>query len=238
MNFDTLSHNNYPPLVDSVILYIQQHDLTQNDRLPSERELCKELSVSRNTLRESLLFLVHHGYLTVKKSSGYLVRNDMTEQTVHVQQYRYNLMENLEILTVLEERLCLQMMKSDMFELADIRRSLEEFENARDTNQLFETYELSFHRALIGECKNTTLKDLTWDIACTIREKLHFSCAPEVAEKRKIHHLITIIPVYRKIYQALESKDKKALHHAFSDLYTTSEKLIAQNLTEEELSGL
>ena len=57
-------------VVDQVRLMIQQGKLRPGDRIPPERELAKQLAVSRASLRAGLRFLAAIGVLNSRHGSG------------------------------------------------------------------------------------------------------------------------------------------------------------------------
>lgn len=58
---------------EGILGYIDAHGLTAGDPLPSERDLCQELAVSRTTLRTALARLASVGIVEVRKGSGTFV---------------------------------------------------------------------------------------------------------------------------------------------------------------------
>ena len=52
---------------------IEQENLKEGDKLPSERELCEKLNVQRLTLRSGLRILMQEGIIISKQRSGYYV---------------------------------------------------------------------------------------------------------------------------------------------------------------------
>lgn len=65
----------YVQIVDAVVAAIASGRLRPGDRLPAERELARELGVSRDTLRQSLRELQRHGHVvrTVGRGGGTFV---------------------------------------------------------------------------------------------------------------------------------------------------------------------
>lgn len=61
---------------NAILVYIQQNDLKEGDKLPNEYNLAKELNVGRSTLREAVKSLVSRNILEVRHGSGtYLSEN-------------------------------------------------------------------------------------------------------------------------------------------------------------------
>lgn len=61
---------------------IEQENLKEGDKLPSERELCEKLNVQRLTLRSGLRILLQEGIIVSKQRSGYYVNKPRVEKNV------------------------------------------------------------------------------------------------------------------------------------------------------------
>ncbi|MBP1047627.1 FadR family transcriptional regulator [Enterococcus sp. BWM-S5] len=57
-------------VADTIIEYIQEHDLQVGDRLPNEYDLAKELNVGRSTIREAVRSLASRNVLEVRQGAG------------------------------------------------------------------------------------------------------------------------------------------------------------------------
>lgn len=72
-------------LYSALINLIRQGELKGQERLPSTRELAKELAVSRNTVNEAYQLLVTEGYIYSKAGAGYIVHKKCAaEEAPHV----------------------------------------------------------------------------------------------------------------------------------------------------------
>lgn len=69
-------------LYSALINLIQQGVLKEQERLPSTRELAKELAVSRNTVNEAYELLVTEGCVYSKAGVGYIVQKKLAEKQV------------------------------------------------------------------------------------------------------------------------------------------------------------
>ena len=56
-----------------MIKHIEDNSLKDGELVPPEEELCAYLNVSRPTVRQAFLELVHEGYLNRIKSKGHLL---------------------------------------------------------------------------------------------------------------------------------------------------------------------
>lgn len=71
-------------LYSALIDLIRQGVLKEQERLPSTRELAKELAISRNTINEAYELLVTEGYIYSKAGVGYIVQKNCAEKHVQV----------------------------------------------------------------------------------------------------------------------------------------------------------
>jgi len=70
----------YRQVADQIRLMIIRGELAVGQRLPAERDLAEQLSVSRPTLREALIVLEVEGYINIRMGSGiYVTRKHVAE---------------------------------------------------------------------------------------------------------------------------------------------------------------
>ena len=73
-----MKSENYGSVVQKAVEQIKQFlftsDLKKGEHLPTEKELCQQLGVGRNSLREALLILASTGYITLEPGRGAFVR--------------------------------------------------------------------------------------------------------------------------------------------------------------------
>lgn len=69
-------------LYSALIDLIRQGVLKEHERLPSTRELAKELAVSRNTVNEAYELLVAEGYIYSKAGMGYMVQKKPVQKQI------------------------------------------------------------------------------------------------------------------------------------------------------------
>ncbi len=74
INFQKNYHSR--SVVDYIRNLIINEDLTQGEKLPSEREMSEILNVSRNTVREAYQILSSLGYVHIKHGQGVFVSSD------------------------------------------------------------------------------------------------------------------------------------------------------------------
>ena len=69
----------YLRVKDSLIEFINEKQLTIGEKLPTEKELCNMLQVSRVTLREAMRWLQENGFIYSKRGSGTYVSGNIKE---------------------------------------------------------------------------------------------------------------------------------------------------------------
>ncbi|MDF2613710.1 MAG: GntR family transcriptional regulator [Clostridia bacterium] len=60
-------------VVDNIKAYILSGEISKGDKLPTEKDLCEKLSISRSTLREAIRILQAHGFVELKPGKGAFV---------------------------------------------------------------------------------------------------------------------------------------------------------------------
>lgn len=135
-------------VVESIKQYILNNGLSPGDRLPSERDLCQMMNISRTILREALHALESIGILEIRHGEGSYVSDHFFQPMT----------ENL--------RFALQMNKDDAADMLEIRYMLEAAAidqwNGDSSNPHFlEAIQLSskgederFHLRIIGALQN------------------------------------------------------------------------------------
>ena len=63
----------YYQLIDILIEMIEKGYISENDQLPSERELCETYNVSRSTVRQAMQELEREGYVYREHGKGTFV---------------------------------------------------------------------------------------------------------------------------------------------------------------------
>ena len=100
----------YEQTVKNILNLIRDRQLTIGNKLPPERELAKQLGVSRSCVREALQILAANDYLKIKRSSGIYIN-------------MADIPENILSLKSMEEKLSLH----DIQELLETRIMLETY---------------------------------------------------------------------------------------------------------------
>lgn len=133
-------------------------------KLPPEMDLCKNLGISRASLREAYRFLEAAGYVELKPGKGAFVAPQLPDPSDHAQKWlterQHNLREILEVRQVLEpwaaELAAGNISANDSFEFEEIHRRYETAYHTNDVNAMMEADEY-FHEKIAEMSGNQAL---------------------------------------------------------------------------------
>ncbi|GAA0456266.1 FadR/GntR family transcriptional regulator [Alkalibacillus silvisoli] len=137
----------YQEVLNKIRHFIEEHELTDGDRLPSERELSEQLNASRASIREALRAIELLGLIETRHGEGTFLRTYKPYHSVEllstfVLREVKTKHELLEVKFLLEQ-LCLnQLLLSENWDPSNLRQVLDE-SNDLHTDlflQLFQTY--------------------------------------------------------------------------------------------------
>jgi DNA-binding FadR family transcriptional regulator len=178
-------------LVDRVVGEIQGQildgGLPPGSMLPSERELCEQLGVSRTALREAVRMLVTKGLLETRPGVGTVVKQIGSDQISESIGFMLSQDKNLTLLHLHNVRRMLETeiaklaaRNANEANLARLREIMAEMEKALDDPEEFSLLDAEFHRALADSTQNPLLgilldsiRDLFLDIIIQVQVRTH-----------------------------------------------------------------
>lgn len=168
----------YEEIVAQIKDLIKQGNLKSGDRLPSERELCDSLQVSRTTVREALSALEAMGLLEIRPGEGTFIRQtqdaDIIEPLAMMflveQDIPRELVELRKIIEVGASSLAAQ--RRDDSDLASMKAALDQMEKDLEEGALGEEADFLFHLEVAKASKNTLLIRLLHTISDTLRHTI------------------------------------------------------------------
>ena len=80
-------NHEYEKVIDYIRNQIEAENLTINSKLPTERAIAEELSISRNSTREALRILEHMGILKSIHGSGNYLTDNISMQMSEMLRY-------------------------------------------------------------------------------------------------------------------------------------------------------
>ena len=204
-------------ILEALIGMIEKNEYKIGDKLPTEKEICEKLGVSRNSLREAMKSLSISG--AVKSVAGrgtYLAKDAESLRAENI----YDVVSKASTLEILQARmiieteaavLAVQLEEIDKGLLSDFEKTLESLERAFDKKDE-STSELNFkfHLALVKLCGNRFLY------------KMHHSIIKDIHNSRKIlsidfDNAEFEKKVHRKIFNAIVSGDEEGTRFAMRE---------------------
>jgi DNA-binding FadR family transcriptional regulator len=208
---------------------IRRRELGAGQRLPSERDLARQLGVSRPVVREAMIALEIAGLVDIKTGSGIYVRNAVPEsvQPVVIFDVGPSPFEVIAVRKMLEPEVAFAAASTrSAADLVGIDEALELMKRAIDTRSDFTAADRLFHTRIATATRNTVLisiVDQLWGhILTPLFSNLH-------ARTSLAKHHRAALAQHAKILQALRKKDAPGARDAMSAHVTMTETLIMSN---------
>lgn len=138
-------------IIEQIVTAIDGGTLTEDSRIPSERELAEQFQVSRATIREALRHLIALGYVETRRGLGtyvHPVRTSFPESEMNPEM----LMEARLGIEPYMAQLCAR--RGTNTEIEQLKEILDKLESDKIN---FETYDNEFHYAIAIAGKNSIL---------------------------------------------------------------------------------
>lgn len=153
-------------IVRQVMKQISGGHLRPGQRLPSERELCKQFNAGRSSLREALRCLSIMGVLTARVGEGTSVAINGSKFLGTVMEWRV-ITERYDLRNLMEVRLALEGLaaastaeRASEEEIAEIEALTKRMRTAVDDPKSFGALDLEFHLAVARASRNEALLDM------------------------------------------------------------------------------
>ena len=174
-------------------------ELKPGDRLPTERQLARELHISRPSLREGIVRLTSFGVLKSVHGVGTFVAADLHYGSLEALSHFYNFpaWQMFEARMAIEPSIAsLAAGRATKHQIAQLA---EEVENASPTPERYRLHDKRFHRMVALACGNPILSALIEAITASTTIDDVPSMDLDCGESTVMH---------RKIYRAIRSRDK------------------------------
>ncbi len=153
-------------IVRQVMKQISSGHLRPGQRLPSERELCKQFSAGRSSLREAFRCLSIMGVLTARVGEGTSVAINGSKFLGTVMEWRV-ITERYDLRNLMEVRLALEGLaaastaeRASVAEIGEIEALIKRMRAAVDDPKGFGILDLEFHLSLARYSQNEALLDM------------------------------------------------------------------------------
>lgn len=207
------SHRLYRRIARHLSELISKGEFRPGERLPPERELAKQLAVSRPSVREALIALEVEGWVEIRVGSGVVVK-PLRPLPLPSPEEGEGPFELLRARSIIEgETAALAAKAATVEEIAEIRAAVEELRKSHSGGQRSESADRRFHVAIAKGTHNGPLAavvQLLWDQGRgTVWKQMekHFSTPALRAATIRDH---------RAVLEAIEArqpqKARKAMH--------------------------
>lgn len=208
----------------------------EGDRIPTEKELCERMGVSRTTVREAIRVLQALGYVTIRPGKGTFVANvnarfDVVNWYDVTDAQYFDFMEVRMALEELSVRLAVTRASDNQIrELLEIQNSFEEAVDNNDRLRLIMLDEL-FHTKIVQYTNNQLLININKQLAIAFRpyRSRTFMDDRYYARAKEPHARIIICFQMRDAKLAVEELHKHLEESAkdMSVIYSESKKQVS-----------
>ncbi len=166
LNFSTIKKPRvYQIIIKQIQESVRRGELKPGDKLPSERDLAEQLSVSRSAVREAFSVLEASGLVDTLPGVGIFLKKDSNEELIdglnNIIQQKGNKINILELLEVREgievQAACLASQRRTSSDLLNIKQAYESLERAVFEQRLGAVEDLNFHVAIVKASHNKML---------------------------------------------------------------------------------
>jgi GntR family transcriptional repressor for pyruvate dehydrogenase complex len=223
-------------VVERVYELIKQEGLQPGERLPPERELSKQLGISRPSLRAGLSSLISMGVLQSRQGSGtFLVDGppalDSEPLRLLAQLHGFTFDHMFETRSILEVGAAgLAAERATGEQLASMSEEISEmFASLNDPRQ-FLLHDLAFHRALASASGNPTLATLVEMVSTVLYERRRETIA-------RAHDFNEAVEWHRRIYRAIRAKKPEEAREAMREHIMRAQRAFALEEKQQATRG-
>ena len=218
-------------VVHQVRVMIQEGKLKPGDRIPPERELARQLGISRPSLRAGLRFLGAIGVVTSRHGSGTYVAEgppSLASEPLHMLAalHGFTAEKMFEARRVVEVAVAgLAAEKATDEQLMRISEEVSETYAALDEPQEYLIHDFGFHRAIAAASGNPILATIMEMVSEVLYQRRRQTLS-------RAHDLKESVDMHRKIYRAIRARDANAARVLMSKHLLQAER----DFASEELS--
>jgi GntR family transcriptional regulator, transcriptional repressor for pyruvate dehydrogenase complex len=223
----------YEDLADRLSQLVREAGMAAGERFPTERELARQLSVSRTSIRQAMVVLQALGFVDVRHGEGIFLRRTkgFGESLPKLLERRRRLPDVLEAREALETKLAeLAAVRRDEDDLAAMAAALRTMKEEIRQGQIGNNGDAAFHHGIAVAARSSVLSHLMDEMAEAIEEtrmeslsepgrpprslEAHYQIlaairqrSPELAAKTMRSHLQEVADVSLLRWRPTDSKD-------------------------------
>jgi GntR family transcriptional regulator, transcriptional repressor for pyruvate dehydrogenase complex len=219
-------------VVDQIRDLIGRGELRPGDRLPAERELARQLGISRPSLRAGLRMLVAMGLLRSRHGSGTYVADgpptlDSEQLSLLAELHGFTYDQMFEARRVLEVQIAgLAAERATAEHLANIADELANMYAALDDPQQYLIHDIRFHRAIAAASDNPILATIVEMVSAVMYDQRRETIG-------RAHDFKESVEMHQRVYRAIRARKPEDARTAMHE-----HLILAQNAyrTEEDVS--
>src|SRR6476660_6374501 len=229
------SSQNTDQVVARVYELIKHQELKAGDRLPPERELSKQLGLSRPSLRAGLGSLISMGVLQSRQGSGtFLVDGppalDSEPLRLLAQLHGFSFDHMFETRSVLEVGAAgLAAERATGEQLATMSEEIAEMFVALKDPQQFLLHDIAFHRAVAAASGNQTLATLVEMVSAVLYERRRDTI-------ERAHDFNEALELHRRVYRAIRSRNPEEAREAMREHIVRAQRAFALEEQQQQES--
>lgn len=161
-------------IIEQMEQHIKDNDWPVGSKIPGEFEMMDIFGVSRNTIREATLSLVHAGLLYSKPGDGtYVISRDRLDVALHRRLRENDLDDVIELRCMLETQIAfMACQRSTEEDLLKLKEAKELRDGAELNTDAFVKCDIAFHLQLAKQCHNKLIFDLYYSCMQFIEEEI------------------------------------------------------------------
>lgn len=205
---------------------IKSEELKPGDRLPPERELSKQLGISRPSLRAGLSSLISMGVLQSRQGAGtFLVDGppalDSEPLRLLAQLHGFSYEHMFETRLILEVGAAgLAAERASGEQLATMAEQIADMYATLNDPQQFLVHDVAFHRAVAAASGNPTLATLVEMVSAILYERRRVTIA-------RAHDFNEAVELHRRVYRAIRSRKPDEAREAMRDHIMRAQRAFA-----------
>jgi GntR family transcriptional repressor for pyruvate dehydrogenase complex len=220
-------------VVARVYELIKRDNLKPGDRLPPERELAKELGISRPSLRSGLSSLISMGVLKSRQGAGTFISDgppvlDSEPLRLLAALHGFSFEHMFETRSVLEVGAAgLAAERATGEQLATMSEEIAEMFAALEDPQQFLVHDIGFHRAVAAASGNPTLATLVEMVAAVMYERRRDTIG-------RAHDFNEALEMHRAVYRAIRAKKPDEARAAMREHIDRARRAFALEESQQE----
>lgn len=202
----------YRQISNVLIQYIRDGHFAAGQLLPGERDLAKQLGVSRSSVREALIALEINGWVEIRTGHGVYVSRKLPDQEAVPNDEGVGVADLMEAREAIEgEIAALAARKATDAQLADLARLVAEMEGTVSDRTAFHDHDRRFHELIGAMTGNPVFVEIT-DLLWKKRRSPHYSKFEEQYSGNTIAR--SMCADHRAILDALKGRNARAARAA------------------------